>query len=110
MEEGHDVLGAGLDGQLTDQLSIKMYCFTSLNSFLNIVGVIVYGLCGWSMLFPLGDGAGLYSSRLKLRTPVTSFASCPIKLVLGLFDDFSDKNILKTIVKLIHMLEDFYVY
>lgn len=47
----------------------------------------------------------LQSSRLKLRTPVTSFASCPIKLVLGLFDDFSDKNILKAIIKLIHMLE-----
>ena len=59
---------------------------------------------------PIGDGAELQSSRLKLRTPVTSFASCPIELVLGLFDDFSDKNILKVIINLIYMLEYFYVY
>jgi len=46
VEEGHDVLGAGLDRQLIDQSSIKMYCFTSLNSFLNIIGIMVCGLCG----------------------------------------------------------------
>jgi len=62
------------------------------------------------MLFSLEDEAKLQSSRLKLRTPVTSFASCPIKLVLGLIDDLSDKIILKTIIKLTHMLEYFYVY
>ena len=67
MEEGHDVLVAGLDGQLTDQLSIKIYCFTSLNSFLNIVGVMVYDLCGWSMLFPLGDGAELRASVFEVE-------------------------------------------
>ena len=61
MEEGHDVLGAGLDRQLTVQSSIKMYCFTSLNSFLNIIGVMVCGLCGWSMLFSLEDEAKLQS-------------------------------------------------